>query len=100
MIYTERLLKIIKTPHISEKASVRSEKFNTIVLKVAKYAKKTDIENAVYALFAVKSKKVNILITPKKQKGSSKNISYRCYWKKAYVVLKDGCKLDLINKIK
>lgn len=100
MIYIERLLNIIKSPHISEKTSVRSEKYNTVVLKVAKYATKTDIKNAVYKLYSVRLKKINILITAKKKKGSKNNIGYRCNWKKAYIVLKAGYQIDFTNKIK
>lgn len=100
MTYIEHLLKIIQAPHISEKSSVRSEKYNTVVLKVAKYATKTDIKNIVYTLFSVKSKKINILITVKKKKGSKSNIGYRRNWKKAYVILTEGYKIDLTNKIK
>lgn len=100
MSYVERLLTIIKSTHISEKSSIRVEENNTVVLKVVKYATKMDIKNAVSMLFSVKIKKVNVLITPKKKKGLKNNIGYRCNWKKAYIVLKDGYKLDFTNKIK
>lgn len=36
MIREERLLKVLRAPHVSEKASTAMEKSNTIVLKVAK----------------------------------------------------------------
>ena len=35
MIREERLLKVLRAPHVSEKASTAMEKTNTIVLKVA-----------------------------------------------------------------
>ncbi|MCX2959303.1 MAG: 50S ribosomal protein L23, partial [Serratia symbiotica] len=35
MIREERLLKVLRAPHVSEKASAAMEKSNTIVLKVA-----------------------------------------------------------------
>lgn len=38
MIREERLLKVLRAPHVSEKASTAMEKSNTIVLKVAKDA--------------------------------------------------------------
>lgn len=101
MIYTERLLKLIKVPHISEKTSINLEKFNIIVLKVLKCSTKSDIKNAVCMLFAVEVVKVNILLTSRKSKGSKNNIvGHRCNWKKAYVFLKHGSKIDLSNKIK
>jgi len=36
MIREERLLKVVRAPHVSEKASAAMEKSNTIVLKVAR----------------------------------------------------------------
>jgi large subunit ribosomal protein L23 len=35
MIREERLLKVLKAPHISEKSTMVAEKLNTIVFKVA-----------------------------------------------------------------
>lgn len=101
MIYTERLLKLIKVPHFSEKASLKLERYNTIVLKVLKCSTKSDIKNAVQMLFSVEVAKVNVLITSRKLKGSKNHMAgYRCNWKKAYVCLKPGSTIDLANKIK
>ena len=47
MIREERLLKVLRAPHVSEKASTAMEKSNTIVLKVAKDATKAEIKAAV-----------------------------------------------------
>jgi large subunit ribosomal protein L23 len=41
------LLKVLRAPHVSEKASTAMEKTNTIVLKVAKDATKAEIKAAV-----------------------------------------------------
>ena len=38
MIREERLLKVLRAPHVSEKASTEMEKYYTIVLKVSKDA--------------------------------------------------------------
>lgn len=46
MIREERLLKVLRAPHVSEKASTAMEKTNTIVLKVAKDATKAEIKAA------------------------------------------------------
>ncbi len=53
MIREERLLKVVRAPHVSEKASSAMEKNNTIVLKVAKDATKAEIKAAVKKLFEV-----------------------------------------------
>lgn len=99
MIYKERLLNIIQAPHVSEKTSVKLEKNNVIVVKVEKYATKTNIRDAVQMLFLVKVDKVNILVTSKKSKKSKNKIGYRSNCKKAYVFLKHGFKIDLSSSI-
>ena len=50
MIREERLLKVLRAPHVSEKASTAMEKSNTIVLKVAKDVTKAEIKAAVQKL--------------------------------------------------
>src|SRR5476649_2227619 len=62
MIREERLLKVVRAPHVSEKASTAMEKNNTIVLKVAKDATKAEIKAAVKKLFEVEVEDVNTLL--------------------------------------
>ena len=62
MIREERLLKVLRAPHVSEKASTAMEKSNTIVLKVAKDATKAEIKAAVQKLFEVEVEVVNTLV--------------------------------------
>ena len=47
MILEERLLKVLKAPHVSEKATNNAEQSNTIVFKVAKESNKVEIAAAV-----------------------------------------------------
>lgn len=94
MINEERLLRVIKAPHVSEKASTATEKTNTIVLKVVKDATKSEIKQAVQTLFDVKVERVNTLIAKGKTKRHGKRIGRRSDWKKAYVTLEDGQNLD------
>lgn len=70
MITEERILKVLRAPHISEKATMAAEKANTIVFKVAKDATKKEIKAAVEKLFEVEVKSVNTLITKGKTKTS------------------------------
>ena len=58
MIREERLLKVLRAPHVSEKRLLRW-KTNTIVLKVAKDATKAEIKAAVQKLFEVEVEVVN-----------------------------------------
>ena len=74
MIREERLLKVLRAPHVSEKASTAMEKSNTIVLKVAKDATKAEIKAAVQKLFEVEVEVVNTLVVKGKVKRHGQRI--------------------------
>ena len=93
MIREERLLKVLRAPHVSEKASTAMEKSNTIVLKVAK----EEIKAAVQKLFEVEVEVVNTLVVKGKVKRHGQRIGRRSDWKKAYVTLKEGQNLDFVG---
>ncbi|CAL4043869.1 50S ribosomal protein L23 [Buchnera aphidicola (Anoecia corni)] len=100
MIMEERLLNVILSRHISEKSTTSVEKKNTIVLKVAYSSKKYEIKKSVERLFSVKVDKVNTLVVKSKKKGQGQKIGFRKKWKKAFVTIKKGQKLDLIDSRK
>ena len=97
MISEERLLKVLRAPHISEKATMTAEKANTIVFKVATDATKKEIKAAVEKLFEVEVKSVNTLITKGKTKRQGLRQGRRSDVKKAYVTLKEGQDLDFVG---
>ena len=85
MIQQERLLKVLKAPHISEKA------------KVALDANKVEIANAVEQLFEVKVDSVRTVIVKGKTKRHGAKSGRRSDWKKAYVTLQEGQSLDFVE---
>ncbi|MFC0309491.1 50S ribosomal protein L23 [Gallibacterium melopsittaci] len=91
----ERLLKVLKAPHISEKATNNTEKSNTIVFKVALDANKAEIAQAVSELFEVKVDSVRTVVVKGKTKRHGARMGRRSDWKKAYVTLAEGQTLDL-----
>ncbi len=93
----ERLLKVLKAPHISEKATNNTEKSNTIVFKVALDANKAEIVQAVAELFEVKVDSVRTVVVKGKTKRHGARIGRRSDWKKAYVTLAEGQSLDLVE---
>lgn len=97
MNYKERLLYVLKAPHVSEKASTMTEKDNTIVLKVSKDATKVEVISAVMEIFGVKAKKVNTVIMKGKRKQRGKHAGQRSSWKKAYITLEQGQSLDIAS---
>ncbi|VFP80390.1 50S ribosomal protein L23 [Candidatus Erwinia haradaeae] len=93
----ERLLKILRTPHISEKASTAMEKNNTIVLKVSTDASKLEIKSAIQKIFSVEVKCVNTLLVKGKCKRHKQRIGHRKNWKKAYITIKSGQNVALVG---
>ena len=90
MISEERLLKILLSPHISEKSSILMEKFNTVVLKVLKSSTKYEIKSAVQKLFDIQVESVKTVRVQGKKKRQSNRIVFRSDWKKAYIKVKKG----------
>ncbi|MGF1740731.1 50S ribosomal protein L23 [Vibrio profundum] len=97
MLNEERLLKVLRAPLISEKATMAAEKANTVVFKVAIDATKKEIKAAVEKLFEVEVKSVNTLITKGKTKRQGMRQGRRSDVKKAYVILKEGQDLDFVG---
>ncbi|MFP3028801.1 MAG: 50S ribosomal protein L23 [Arsenophonus sp.] len=93
----ERLLKVLRAPHVSEKASTAMKKSNIIVLKVAKDATKLEIKVAVQKLFEVEVNGINTLLVKGKVKRHGQRIGRRSDWKKAYITLKKGQNVDFIG---
>lgn len=94
----EKLLKILLSPHMTEKASKAGGDSNCpqYVFKVANCANKIEIKSAVEALFNVKVKAVNVL----RKKGAAttrfgRSIGQQGTWKKAYVVLQPGQEINI-----
>lgn len=93
----ERLLKIILSPHISEKATTIADKHNEYVFKVLGNATKPEIKDAVEHLFSTKVKTVRVLNVKPKKKLFKGIEGRRKSWKKAYVTLEADQKLDIIG---
>ena len=92
----ERLLKVIVAPHISEKATIATEKRNEYVFEVASCATKPEVKDAVEFLFNNKVKSVGILNVRPKGKLFKGMEGHRKGWKKAYVTLEANQKLDVV----
>jgi large subunit ribosomal protein L23 len=97
MISEERLLKILLSPHVSEKSSISIEKFNTVVLKVLNNATKYEIKCAVKKIFNVEVDSIKTLKVKGKKKRQSNRIVQKSNWKKAYIKVKKGYNLDFIG---
>jgi large subunit ribosomal protein L23 len=93
----ERLLKVILSPHVSEKASVAMEKRNEYTFQVLDSATKSEVKDAIEFLFNTKVKSVRVVNVRAKKKMFRGIEGTRKSWKKAYVTLQADQKLDIIG---
>ncbi len=91
--HQERLMTVIRGPHLSEKAHAAAEQ-NQVVLKVRTDATKAEIRQAVEFLFEVKVDDVKVVNVKGKAKRFGQTKGRRSDWKKAYVRLAEGSSLD------
>ena len=85
---------VIRRPVITEKATLASES-NAVVFEVSSGAAKPQIKAAVEALFGVKVKAVNTVVTKGKHKRFRGQKGVRNDVKKAYVTLVEGSTIDV-----
>lgn len=90
---TERFLKIILSPVVTEK-STNVGSYGQYVFRVIKDATKPEIGGAVESLFNVKVKAVRIVSVKPKKKRTRQKMGTRKGWKKAYVSLHEGHKIE------
>ncbi len=86
---------IIIAPVITEKSSAVSMDGKTYVFKVNKNANKFQIKDAVEKAFKVKVAKVTTLNTKPKDRRVGRYTGKTKTYKKAYVTLVDGDKIEL-----
>ncbi len=85
---------IIKVPLITEKGSLIAEKSNQVLFKVRPEANKIEVKKAVEVLFKVRVVKVRMIRYLGKIRRVGKTMGRLPQWKKAYVTLKEGDKID------
>jgi large subunit ribosomal protein L23 len=83
----------IRKPLITEKGLAAKEAEGTLVFDVAPDATKTEVKQAVEALFKVKVAGVRTSNVIGKERRRGKYAGFRPDWKKAYVRLKKGEKM-------
>jgi large subunit ribosomal protein L23 len=89
----EKLLTLIKSPYITEK-STSAGSLNQVVFKVDLAASKLEIKKAVEQLFDVKVGSVTTAIQKGKTKRNKFGIYKRSNYKKAFVSLQEGSKIE------
>jgi len=91
----ERLMTVIRGPHVSEKTHMAAES-NQVVLKVRVDASKSEIRQAVELMFEVKVEGVTVVNVKGKTKRFGQTKGRRNDWKKAYVRLAEGSQIETL----
>jgi large subunit ribosomal protein L23 len=88
---------VIKGPVITEKGTLVTETANQYVFRVHPRANKVDIRRAVENLFKVKVEQVRTARQLGKVRRVGKHLGRRPDWKKAYVTLAEGSRIDFFE---
>ena len=92
-----QIYKILKEPHISEKATVLTDQ-NKYVFKIMPRANKVETKKAVENLYGVRVKDVNIINVHRKRKVLRGVEGFKTGYKKAIVTLKEGEKIEIVPR--
>ncbi len=93
------LLRVITSPLITEKGTLVNEQGNQFVFRVRPEANKVEIRRAVESLFKVKVEKVRTLNYLGKNRRVGRWTGQRPRWKKAYVTLSAGQRIDFFENV-
>ena len=93
----ERLLKVLLSPHVTNKAYEVAERSSYVVFKVATNATKKEIQKAVEMLFEVKVEGVKTVNVKGKTRRFGRVEGRTKDWKKAYIRLADGHNINFVG---
>jgi large subunit ribosomal protein L23 len=88
---------IIRVPRITEKGSRLKEQSNVLTFEVRIDANKVQVRKAIEGIFKVKVLDVTTVTVSGKKKRMGMREGRRSDWKKAYVTLKQGEKIDIFE---
>ncbi|MEM7468497.1 MAG: 50S ribosomal protein L23 [Pseudomonadota bacterium] len=92
----ERLMQVLVSPKISEKAARVADRNRQYVFRVLNNATKPEIKAAVEELFQVKVAGVTTSNVPARTRSFRGQIGVKQAWKKAYVKLEEGHDIDFM----
>lgn len=92
-----RAYQILKTPHVTEKATSLTSK-NQYVFKVWPRANKVEVKKAVEDIFGVDVVSVKIVNVTEKRRRLGRVEGFRSGYKKAIVRLKEGQKIEILPR--
>lgn len=96
----ERLMKVLLSPIISEKATFVAEKNKQFIFLVTPDATKLEVKAAVQLLFKVEVESVQVANRQGKRKRSGRFIGRRNHTRHAFVSLKPGQEINFTEEAK
>ena len=93
----QRLMQVLLSPQISEKATFVAEKNEQVIFRVASDATKPEVKAAVELLFKVIVDSVQVANVKGKKTRSGRHAGSRKGWKKAYVSLRAGQEINFVD---
>lgn len=90
---------IVAAPLITEKGTLVNEESNQVVFRVRRDANKCEVRQAVETLFKVKVERVRTANYLGKTRRVGRNVGRRPAWKKAYVTLAEGQRIDFFENV-
>jgi large subunit ribosomal protein L23 len=90
---------LIIAPLITEKGTIASEKANQVVFRVRPEATKDKIRLVVEEMFKVKVLRVRTSNFLGKERRRGRVVGHKPDWKKAYVTLKEGDKIEFFEGV-
>lgn len=88
---------VIRVPRITEKGTRLKEKNNVLTFEVRTDANKVQVRKAIEGIFKVKVSDVTTVKSAGKKKRMGQRLGRTSDWKKAYVTLKPGEKIDIFE---
>ena len=88
---------IIRSPLITEKGTLVNEQANQVLFKVSRDANKVEIQRAIEEFFKVKVLRVRTVNILGKKRRVGPKMGQRPAWKKAYVTLAEGHRIDFFE---
>jgi large subunit ribosomal protein L23 len=95
----KNLDRVITAPLITEKGTLVNEQGNQVVFRVRPEANKVEIRRAVETFFKVKVERVRTANFMGKHRRVGKSVGRRPRWKKAYVTLAEGQRIDFFETV-
>jgi len=91
--------RIIRRPIVTEKGSILKDDNNQLVFEVDPRTNKPEIKKAIERLFKVTVLSVRTQNRIGKRKRMGKTLGRRKNWKKAYVTLKEGDRIEYFEGV-